>query len=463
MTPKLTALSLFVTGTLTGTPLRLVRVVPVDDDTWRPFNMASFDQDKVRTFGDFQYTLYWAADKTLVAVRRDLRDHTVQTVRLKGRTLTIDPNDGHRNTVVGVSAEDGRLHLAWDHHCNPLRYGTSRPGFLTEPPAVMAPEDFEPPRPLIPGSKIESRATYPRFLSNPPAPLHFIYRQGSSGNGDNYVQRYDAEKHTWTRLGTTGLFSRRGTYPAWNNSTSRCAYLNDVLLDPTGRLHVTWCYREAGATWGSNHDLHYATSDDSGATWQNNAGERIADLPNGDAIELADPGIVVQSIPVFSWLMNQTAMTLDKANQPHVITYHLATPERPKGKLEHGPPPEIGAKLNLFHYWRTPDGAWHSSGPVTPLRARPGIVFDSHGNLIVYEAKSGGLRVHIALGASGWREWQHADIAVPGVQLHRISKPDLGRMQRDGVLSFAGIDLKEDGRRGFVLLDFELPPSTAEE
>ena len=457
MCPTSVALSLVVAGALAAAPMRLTQVVRVDGDAWRPFNMASFDQDKVRTYGEFQYSIYWDADKTLVVVRRSLEDHSVQTVRLEGRKLTINPRDGHRNTVVGTSSEDGRLHLSWDHHCNPLRYGTSRVGFLTEPPETMTASDFEAPRPLIPNSKLESRATYPRFLSNPPKPPHFIYRQGSSGAGDTYVQRHDAATHSWRRLGTTGLFSRRGTYAPWRNSKSRCAYLNDTLLDPKGRLHVTWCYRETGATWASNHDLHYACSDDGGATWLNNAGERIADLPSGDAIELADPGIVVRPIPVFSWLMNQTAMTLDADNQPHVVTYHLAQPERPVGKLVHNPPLGIAQKLRLFHYWRAPDGEWHSSGPVTPLRTRPGIVIDRSGNLVVYYASAGALRVHVALRADGWREWQHASIPVPGVRLLRASKPDLERMRRDGVLSMAGITDEGGGRRGFVLLDFAVP------
>ena len=102
MFPKFLALAL-ASVAVQGAPLALQRVVRVDDDTWRPFNMASFDQDKVRTCGDFQYTPYWDADMTLVVARRDLRDNSVQTVRLEGRTLTKNPKDGHRNTVVGVS------------------------------------------------------------------------------------------------------------------------------------------------------------------------------------------------------------------------------------------------------------------------------------------------------------------------------------------------------------------------
>lgn len=445
-------------GAAPGVPLVCQRLARVDDDAWPVFNMASFDQDKVRTFGDFQYSPYWDADKTLVVARRDLRDNTVQTVRLEGRTLTVNPRDGHRNTVVGVSPADGRLHLSWDHHCNPLRYGASRAGFLTSPPAAMTAADFEPPRPLLPGSELESMATYPRFLNNPGGALHFIYRQGASGGGDTYVYRYAAESHAWTRVGTTHLFSRRGSYAPWENSRTRNAYLNDTLFDAQGRLHVTWCYRESGATWASNHDLHYAYSDDGGATWRNNAGAVIADLPKGNPIELADPGIVVQPIPVFSWLMNQTAMCIDRTGQPHVVTFHLAAPERPVGKLAHDPPPEIGARLSLFHYWRTPDRTWHSSGPVMPLRTRPGILCDRDDNLIVYYAAGGKVSVHIALSRSGWQSWRHGEIALDGVSLVDVSKPDLGRMARDGVLSFALVTAEAGGRRGFALADFALLP-----
>jgi hypothetical protein len=221
---------------------------------------------------------------------------------------------------------------------------------------------------------------------------------------------------------------------------------------------VTWCYRETGATWASNHDLHYAYSDDSGLTWRNNAGEPIADLANDDPIELADPGIVVHPIPVFSWLMNQCAMTLDAADQPHVVNFHLATPEQPVGELKHSPPAEIAGKLHLFHYWRAPDGVWHSSGPVAPLATRPGIVLDQSGNLVVYYAKDGKLMVHVALGQDGWKTWQHAEMEVPGINLRDASKPDLGRMRRDGVLSFAVTTNEPGGKRGFALVDFLLAP-----
>jgi hypothetical protein len=425
----------------------------VDEEAWYRFNTASFDQEKILSHGRCQYTVFWDADKVLVVARRDLQTHAVQALRLPQHTLTINPNDGHRNTVLGVSHEDGRLHLSWDHHNNPLRYTRSRPGFISDPPEVMAVGDFEPAQPLMPADRLAARVTYPRFVTDEEGVLHFIFRDGGSGSGDNYVHRYSAADGTWERLGTTGLFSRRGTYPPWNNSTSRNAYANDVRFDRNGRLHVTWTYREAGRTWASNHDLHYAFSDDGGATWRNNAGEPVADLPNGDPVELADPGLVVWPIPVFSWLMNQTTMVLDHAGRPHVVTFHLPSPERP-AELKHSPPPDIAGRLSLYHYWRDAQGAWHENGPVAPLRRRPGVMVDADNNLIVYLAEEGRLRCHIATASSRWTRWSTQRLDIPDLALVKIGKPDR-TLDRDGqTLSFVAVTQTSPTQRGFVILDF---------
>ncbi|MFO7904134.1 MAG: BNR repeat-containing protein, partial [Pirellulaceae bacterium] len=388
------AVSVAAAATADKQPLQHQRTVLVDRDTWPPFNMASFDQGKLLSVNGFQYTLYWDRDKTLVLARRNLSDDTLELVRFENHTLTINPRDGHRNTVVGISPADGRLHLSWDHHNNPLRYTKSRRGMITDPPARLTPAHFESAQPLLPDDDLESRVTYPRFLNDEDGALYFIYRQGGSGRGDNYIHRYQAGSGTWQRMGTTGLFSRHGTYPAWENSTSRNAYLNDVLFDGRNRLHATWTYREAGRTWASNHDLHYAYSDDGGQTWRNNEGKQIADLADGDSIELADPGIVAREIPVFSWLMNQTTMVLDSRNRPHVITFHLPEPFRPE-QLEHNPPSEVYANLRMHHYWRDDDGRWQGGNTGVPL---PDAGSGDH-----LPHQRGGQAVHKASGHRGRR------------------------------------------------------------
>ncbi|HPM83023.1 MAG TPA: BNR repeat-containing protein [Candidatus Anammoximicrobium sp.] len=433
---------------------RVVQTIPVDSEVWR-WNWASWDQDKIATVGDFQYTVFWDADRVFVLARRDLRDQRVQTVRLPGLKLTSD--DAHRNTCLGISLQDGRLHLSWDHHNDPLRYTRSRAGFLTDPPPQISPDDIEPPQPIGTPAVSTSRATYPRFISDAKGQLFLFYRQGGSGNGENYLFRYDARSGTWTMIGK--VFSSRGTYAPWDGDTTRNAYFHDLLFDANNRLHATWVYREIGASWASNHDLHYAYSDDEGQTWCNNAGQRIADLAAGDPIELADPGIVVREIPVYSWIMNAGCMALDSKNRPHVVTYKVPTPQRPE-KLEHNPPPEIASQLRVVHYWRADDGRWLGGEPIAAGAdygrvARGDIVLDEKDTLFFFyqpkEAKGGFVCLE-AHADNQWQQWRSYLLAGPEIAGMDASKHDRRRWDADRILSITA----KAGQTGFAIVDLQL-------
>lgn len=431
-----------------------VRRIAIDDNVWH-WNSASWDQDKIISVGDFQYTVYWDTDRVMVLVRRDLRDDRVERLRLEGFTLSAD--DAHRNTCLGVSRSDGRLHLSWDHHNNPLRYTRTRARFLTDPPAALSAADIEPPQPIGSEPEMEARVTYPRFFNDLAGSLFLCYRLGGSGNGENYLHRYDAEKGTWSRLGR--LFSLRGVYPPWNNSTTRNAYLHDLVFDAAGGLHASWVYREAGATWASNHDLHYAASDDSGLTWRNSAGEVVGDLERGDPIELADPGIVVREIPVYSWMMNAGCMAIDSKNRPHVVTFKLPGVHRP-AKLAHDPPAEVMAQLRFVHYWRADDGTWHGGEPIADEGAEGGvrrgdIVFDRNANLYFFYHPRGtaeGFRCLESRAADGWKTWQSYSLTGPEITGLDASKHDRARWREQGVLSFTA----RFGDNGFGIVDLQL-------
>lgn len=437
------------------------KTIIIDDNVWPHFNRASFDQDKLVSFGDFQYGLYWSAGETLILFRRDLRDDTIQKLRFPDHVLTINPKDGHRNTVVGISPEDGRLHMSWDHHNNDLRYTKSCAGFLTSPPAEINLDDFEQQQPLTEGAP--QRVTYPRFFNDSRDNLFFIYRTGSSGSGDSVLSRYDADTGSW-RLIATCLFSKEGVYPPWENSDSRNAYLHDVLFDRAGRLHITWVYRETGKSPASNHDLHYACSDDDGLTWRNNTGQQIADLAISDPIALDDPGIVVCEIPVYAWLMNQCGMTLDHENHPHVATFHMTETWIPE-ELVHNPPAEVYDRFFLHHYWQSGSGTWQGSGPIVdPARdvatqgrlRRPNIVTDAENNVIIYHATEQGYRCHTARASESYAEW--SSFAMTGTE---FGATDAGKHDRRllldrGILSFTAEPTIVDGQTAFAILDFEM-------
>jgi hypothetical protein len=435
-------------------PWRTVEQITIDDEAWH-WNWASWDQDKIVSVGDFQYTVYWDADKALVLVRRNLKTNDVERLRMDSFKLSAD--DAHRNTCLGVSMADGRLHLSWDHHNNPLRYTRSRAGFLTGPPKRIEATDFEPPQPIGDEPKLEARVTYPRFFNDAGGDLFLEYRLGSSGAGENYLHRYDAESGRWTRLGK--LFSSRGTYGPWNNSRTRNAYLHDLLFDGRNRLHASWVYRETGASWASNHDLHYAYSDDAGLTWRNNAGATIADLPRGDAIELADPGIVVRAIPVHSWLINAGCMAIDSKNRPHVVTYKLESTRRP-AKLTHSPPREFLDQLRFVHYWRSTDGVWWGGEPIEDAESvgtprRGDVVIDRQDNLYFFyhpRDTHEGFRCLSARAADQWRQWTGYQLTSPPYIGLDASKHDRRRWQEQGILSFTAMI----GPTGFGILEMKL-------
>jgi len=436
-------------------PWRAVRTISVDQDVWR-WNWASWDQDKIATLGDFQYTVFWDADGVFVLARRDLRDDRLQTLRLPDFRLSSD--DPHRNTCLGISPQDGRLHLSWDHHCDTLRYTRSRAGFLTNPPAQMSAADIEPRQPITASTANSSKVTYPRFLNDASGRLFLFYRQGGSGNGENYLFRYEASSGTWTAIGKA--FAKRGTYAPWNHCTTRNAYFHDLLFDDNNRLHATWVYREVAATWASNHDLHYAYSDDGGQTWCNNAGQRIADLAVDDPIELADPGIVVRDIPVYSWLMNAGCMALDSKRRPHVMTYKLPGSQRPD-KLEHNPPADIAERLRIVHYWRTDDGRWLGGEPIESgaeygCVARGDIVLDATDTLYFFYQPKKSAAGFVCLEARAedqWQRWRSYSLAGPEIAGMDASKHDRRRWSAEGVLSITA----KTGRDQFAIVDLQRP------
>ncbi|MHB8900478.1 MAG: BNR-4 repeat-containing protein [Thermoguttaceae bacterium] len=237
--------------------MKIGKHVTIDPEAWK-WNWASWDQEKIVSFGQFQYTLFWDADRVMVLARRDLRDDSIQTVRLPKFTLSAD--DRHRNTCLGVSAADGRLHLSWDHHGNELRYTKTLAGFLTEPPEWLSIDQIEPAQPMLGDPALEQTVTYPRFFTDPKGTLFCFYRIGGSGNGDNYLHRYHPADGAWTRLGM--VFSHRGTYAPWNNDKSRCVYMHDLLFFyptydpvPAGFRYFVASPADQWQTWSGPHRL----------------------------------------------------------------------------------------------------------------------------------------------------------------------------------------------------------------
>jgi hypothetical protein len=270
-----------------------VRLIPIARGTAKnTVNVAVFRKQSVVTHGDTQFAAFYDADGKVVLAKRTLPSDAWE---IKTTALTGTTKDAHNAVNIGVDG-DGVLHVAWDHHNNPLNYrrGKARLSLdLVE--AKMTGQD-------------EKSVTYPEFHPLPNGDLLFLYRDGGSGRGNLAMNRYDVKTRTWTHL-----FSK-----LVDGEGQRNAYWQ-ACTDAAGTIHLSWVWRESPDV-ASNHDLAYARSTDGGKTWTRSTGEAYA-LP----ITAATAEYALK-IPPKHELMNQTSMTADANGRPYIATYY-----RPEG------------------------------------------------------------------------------------------------------------------------------------
>jgi hypothetical protein len=254
-------------------------------------NTVVFRHNSLTTFQNTQYIAYYDSAQRLVLGKRTLgqKAFALQPTQYKGKAT-----DAH-NTISIITDGDGYLHVSWDHHNNALRYARSvSPGSLELTDKMS-----------MTGNK-ENNVTYPEFYRLPDGNLLFLYRDGSSGNGNLMLNRYDNKAKQWTQL-----------QDGWiNGEGERNAYWQ-MTIDKAGAIHVSWVWRETGDV-ATNHDLCYARSKDGGITWEKSNGEKYTLPITATTAEYAC------RIPQKSELINSTTMSADDAGHPYIATYWRA-------------------------------------------------------------------------------------------------------------------------------------------
>ncbi|HEX7846848.1 MAG TPA: BNR repeat-containing protein [Chitinophagaceae bacterium] len=251
-------------------------------------NTVIFRKNSLCSFRDTQYISYYNNDGFVVIGKRKLLSDKweLKTTSLKGNVA-----DAH-NTISIMTDGDGYLHLAWDHHNRRLRYCRSvRPGSL-EMTAEM---------PMT--GRQENSVTYPEFHFLPNGDLLFLYRDGSSGQGNLVINRYDTKKQKWSQLHTNLIDGEKERNAYWQ-----------ACVDTKGTIHISWVWRETPDV-ASNHDICYARSTDGGYTWENSKAEKYAVPINASTAEY------VLRIPQKSELINQTSMSADDKGRPVIASY----------------------------------------------------------------------------------------------------------------------------------------------
>ena len=296
-----------------------LRTRPIAAKAWAgsSVNVLANQSSTLVTASDAQYAAFYDADARLVLAKRPLGSEAWQT---QVTPYTGNVADAHNTAALAVDGS-GFLHVAWDHHAQPLNYarGTA-PGSL----------ELGPKQPMT--GTLEGLVTYPMFFRHPDGGLLFLYRDGRSGRGNIVLNRYDAIARTWRRL-HDNLIDGEG---------ARSAYLA-ATLDANGTLHLAWIWRDSPDV-ATNHDICYAKSADGGVTWTTSTGAPLTLPLTAATAEYA------LKIPPDSRLMNSPALTTDAAGRPYITTYWAAP----------------GSDVPQFHVVRHDGKAWS----VTQVTAR---------------------------------------------------------------------------------------------
>lgn len=251
-------------------------------------NTTIFRNSSLATFNSHQYTAYYDGDGYLVVGKRPLDSNRWELLRSSYKGNVADAH----NVISLMVDGDGYLHVAFDHHGQPLNYCRS-----TAPESLTLGEK----EPMT--GRDEADVTYPEFYRLSNGDLLFAYRSGASGRGNLVLNRYNLKQRSWKRVQDI-LIDGEG---------ERNAYWQ-LYVDAKDVIHVSWVWRESWLV-ETNHDLCYACSSDGGKTWHKSDGE-VYDLPiRQDNAEYAC------RIPQNSELINQTSMSADAEGHPYIVTY----------------------------------------------------------------------------------------------------------------------------------------------
>ncbi|NBH08433.1 BNR repeat-containing protein [Amycolatopsis sp. SID8362] len=387
-------------------------------------NNDSFQQSGIFSYAGYQYAAWYTADRSAVLARRPAAG-AWQTLVLPHK-LTVD--DSHNVISMGVSPEDGRLHVAMDTHGNQVYYTGSEAGLLSSPSShAWTASAFGPVQRTLDGVDLGA-ITYPQFVVTPERKLQLSYRTGGSGNGVNELAEYSGG--SWRKLGK--WTSATGSWTSGNGvtSTTRNMYLHGLTYGPGGRLHAAFTWREGNtgvlcnAGGLANHDTGYVYSDDRGRSWRTSSGAAVT-----TPVSVSTPGTVVDPLGVDHGLMNQESQAVDSAGQPHVVISYVpgrftqCVTDYSAQRKQYG---------RTFFLSRAAGGTWTKREvPVAPESTqRTKLVFDRADNAYLVMPYG---RIVAATKASGWTDWK--TVYTPDLRAFGEVDVDDSRLATDGVLS----------------------------
>ncbi len=237
------------------------------------------------TQGGYQFAAYYDANGQMSVAQRQIKSGTGSEVpsqypwTIKKLNSTWAGFDAHNYVTMALDSNHC-LHVSGNMHAVPLCYfRASQPydvNSLTQQTSMTT-------------QNPENSVTYPIFLKDTSGNLIFTYRNGSSGDGDQYYNIYNATTGTWSSLLAEPLFD--GT------TQDMSAYAQTPLMGPDGYYHTAWVWRNTPDV-ATNHDLSYMRSPDL-VNWQTISGTALA-----LSVTPSTQGVVVDPIPVNGGIIN---------------------------------------------------------------------------------------------------------------------------------------------------------------
>ena len=317
-----------------------VSVIPVTDGNpatdengyaGSAINSIAFAQNNLITVGEQQIIAYYRrhasdaahpANNTIVIGRRGTAASQWELFPTPFLSFNID--DTH-NVISSAIDGDGYLHMSWGMHVNALLYAKSTAPVTGTAPIVMTSLGTAG----MTGQ--ESGVTYPKFQTLPDGDVLFLFREGGSGSGDWFLNRYDTATDTWAPVHANGsgvpqpLMLGRGHVP------DNCFYPDRLTLGPDGMLHLAGVFRynsdsPAGQSgYQTNHRYVYLRSPDGGTSWQRSDGSPISVPVVEDAafLNLGPNHVpeIVKDLAEGHSIMNESGMTTDNAGRPIIANW----------------------------------------------------------------------------------------------------------------------------------------------
>lgn len=262
-----------------------VEAIPVDQ-AWAG-HPVGFD---LLTTERYQYAAYYNAERAMVIAQRPLDSPQWKKTVLPS-TLAWDSH----NYIDLALDKDGYIHVSGNMHAVPLVYFRS-----------TQPENIDRFESAAMTGKNENRVTYPVFFKDKDGELYFQYRNGGSGNGITYWNRYNTKTRSWT-----GLFDT----PVFDGENEANAYMTHPKLGPDGYFYIVWMWRLT-PTANTNHNLSCIRSLDL-IHWEAMSGTTMQ-LP----IQWRDTKAVVDPVAPWNGLINMSFQISWDTDQTPYITYH---------------------------------------------------------------------------------------------------------------------------------------------